>query len=105
MILLSGCGHAGMINAAEKLHDIDDKPVHMAVGGFHLFRAEDKTIEWTATKLDQFGLKKLVGAHCTGAHASATIAQLLGIPRSNISIGAIGTTIKQDLTIERTSIE
>lgn len=104
-ILVSGCGHAGIVNASEKLRQIDNKPVLVGVGGFHLFRASDETISWTAEKLRAFGLKKLVGAHCTGAHATAKIAQTLNLPRANVSIGAIGTKIDRTMTIVPASID
>ncbi len=94
-----------MINAAEHLRGIDDVPVHMGVGGFHLFRGSDETIAWTAAKLQAFGLTKLVGAHCTGAHATHQIGTLLGLPRRDISIGAVGTVIDSDFNIVRASIE
>lgn len=104
-MLISGCGHAGIINASEKLREIDNQPVYMGVGGFHLFRATDETISWTADKLKKFGLKKMVGAHCTGAHATATIAQTLDLPRRSVSIGAIGTRVDRDLAIIPASID
>ena len=104
-ILLSGCGHAGIINASEQLRHIENKPIYMGIGGFHLFRANDDTVSWTATKLKSFGLKKLVGAHCTGAHATFKIAQLLGLPRPHVSIGAIGTRIDTQSAIIPASIE
>ena len=104
-LLLSGCGHAGIINAAEKLRTVEEQPVHLAVGGFHLFRATEQQISWTAQKLKSFGLSKLVGAHCTGAHATHKIAQSLALPRAHVSIGAIGTRIDQELEIHPGSID
>jgi len=103
--LVSGCGHAGIVNASEALKRIEDKPIYLGVGGFHLFTASDRVIDWTASQLDAFGYKKFVGAHCTGAHATHRIADLLNISRKDVSIGAIGTQITEGLSIRRASID
>jgi 7,8-dihydropterin-6-yl-methyl-4-(beta-D-ribofuranosyl)aminobenzene 5'-phosphate synthase len=103
--LISGCGHAGMINTAEKLTRIENRPIHMAIGGFHLFKASDETVTWTAEQLKRLGTKKIVGAHCTGAHATFELSEILGIERRDMSIGAIGTRIDGDMTIHPASIE
>ena len=64
LVLISGCGHAGIINTIEHARTIvRAAPVVAAVGGFHLFAATDATIEWTAGKLREFGLQHLLGAH------------------------------------------
>ena len=104
-LMVSGCGHAGIINASERLLQIKDQPIHMGLGGFHLFRADEEAISWTAGKLKEFGYKKLVGAHCSGAHATHELGDHLGLPRSGISIGAIGTRVDSDLVIHRASID
>lgn len=103
--LVSGCGHAGIVNAATYLQTIRDVPVVMAIGGFHLFRASEETIGWTAYELEKVGLTSLVGAHCTGVDATYRLAELLGLPEQNRSIGAVGTRIDQTLRIRRASIE
>ncbi|MBI3047582.1 MAG: MBL fold metallo-hydrolase [Acidobacteria bacterium] len=70
LILVSGCGHAGIINTIEYSRKIvRAAPLHAAIGGFHLFAATDATLEWTAGKLREFGLRHLLGAHCTGIEA------------------------------------
>ncbi len=104
-MLVSGCGHAGIINASEQLRAIEDRPILLGVGGFHLFRATDETISWTADRLRAFGLKQIIGAHCTGAYATAEIARQLGLPRTNVSIGAIGTRVDRNMTIKSASID
>jgi 7,8-dihydropterin-6-yl-methyl-4-(beta-D-ribofuranosyl)aminobenzene 5'-phosphate synthase len=104
-LLISGCGHAGIVNAATALRTIIEQPVHTGVGGFHLFRASAETVAWTAKHLERFGLKKFVGAHCTGIGATYQIGDALGLPHSALSAGAVGTRIDRNLNIIRTSIE
>lgn len=104
-VLISGCGHAGIVNASEQLRKIKKQPIHAGVGGFHLFRASDETVAWTAGKLGEFGYEKFVGAHCTGARATFEIADKLGLPASSVSIGAIGTRVDADIQIHPASID
>lgn len=104
-LLISGCGHAGIINASEQLLQIKNQPIHMGVGGFHLFQANAETILWTASKLKKFGYQKIVGAHCTGAHATHELGDYLDLPKSSVSIGAIGTSVDSALVIHPASID
>lgn len=103
--MLSGCGHAGMMNTAHKFQTIDDNDVYGAIGGFHLYRSSDDDISKTAYSLKKFGLKQLIGGHCTGIHAARKIADIASISRDNLSHGAIGTVITKDLRILRSSVE
>jgi len=103
--MMSGCGHSGIVNTARLFYSINSKPIYGAIGGFHLFQASDEVVEATAYELEKFGLKKLVGAHCTGIHAAQKISELLDISRKNLSHGAIGTMIKPNHQIIRSSVE
>ena len=47
-IMMSGCGHSGIINTAKKLQSIKNVPVYGAIGGFHLFKADNEIISKTA---------------------------------------------------------
>ena len=103
--MMSGCGHSGMMNTAHKFQQIEKKDIYGAIGGFHLFRSSDEVISKTASSLKSFGLKQLVGGHCTGIHAARKIADIASITRNNLSHGAIGTVVTKDLKILRSSVE
>tara|TARA_B100000214_G_scaffold341053_1_gene287941 strand:- start:741 stop:1694 length:954 start_codon:yes stop_codon:yes gene_type:complete len=103
--MMSGCGHAGMMNTAHKFQTIDNRDIFGAIGGFHLFRSSDDVISETAHFLKDFGLRQLVGGHCTGIHAARKIADIASITRNNLSHGAIGTVITKDHRIIRSSVE
>jgi 7,8-dihydropterin-6-yl-methyl-4-(beta-D-ribofuranosyl)aminobenzene 5'-phosphate synthase len=93
LVVLSGCGHAGLINTltfAEKA--FPETPVYALVGGFHLFPATDQQLDWTADKLKGFGVSYLIGAHCTGIEAVYRIRQKLNLPRQSAVVGAVGAT-------------
>ena len=93
LVLLSGCGHAGIINTVEFAQKaVKNDPVHAAIGGFHLFAASDETLAWTAGKLKDARLAYLLGAHCTGIEAVFRIRQALGLTRKAAVVGAVGSS-------------
>jgi 7,8-dihydropterin-6-yl-methyl-4-(beta-D-ribofuranosyl)aminobenzene 5'-phosphate synthase len=93
LVLLSGCGHAGVVNTLEYARDAIGKvPVYAAIGGFHLFNLADDKLQWTAQKLKEFGLQNFLGAHCTGLEATYRIRQLNGLARKNAAVAAVGAT-------------
>jgi 7,8-dihydropterin-6-yl-methyl-4-(beta-D-ribofuranosyl)aminobenzene 5'-phosphate synthase len=93
LVLLSGCGHAGVVNTLEYARDAIGKvPVYAAIGGFHLLNLDDDKLQWTAQKLKEFGLQNFLGAHCTGLEATYRIRQLNGLARKNAVVAAVGAT-------------
>ena len=49
LVVISGCGHAGMINTIEYARKVvRETTIHAAVGGFHLLAATDDQLAWTA---------------------------------------------------------
>ena len=105
LVLISGCGHAGVINTLEYARaKVRTAPVHLALGGFHLYNSSDQTLAWTAAKLKEFGLQNLVGAHCTGVEAVYRLRQLCGLDRSTAVVGAVGSGFRLGKGIEPGSI-
>jgi 7,8-dihydropterin-6-yl-methyl-4-(beta-D-ribofuranosyl)aminobenzene 5'-phosphate synthase len=93
LVLLSGCGHAGIINTIEQARSkIRNAPLHAAIGGFHLFAADDPSLEWTAARLREFGLGHFIGAHCTGIEAVFRIRERAGLDRRTSVVGAVGAS-------------
>ena len=93
LVFVFGCGHAGVINTLEHARKtIDPAPVKAIIGGLHLFAADDKHLEWTASKLKAFGVQQLVGAHCTGIEAVYRIRELAALTRQTCMVGAVGAS-------------
>jgi 7,8-dihydropterin-6-yl-methyl-4-(beta-D-ribofuranosyl)aminobenzene 5'-phosphate synthase len=101
IVLLSGCGHAGIINTLEVARKlIKPAPVYAAVGGFHLFQLDNERLDWTATKLKEFGLKHLLGGHCTGIEAVYRLRQQVGLDRRTCTVSAVGSSFTLDRGID-----
>jgi 7,8-dihydropterin-6-yl-methyl-4-(beta-D-ribofuranosyl)aminobenzene 5'-phosphate synthase len=90
LVVITGCGHAGIVNiltAADKAHK---QPVYAVIGGIHLFAASDATVDWTGDKMKGFGVRYLIGAHCTGIESVYRLRSRLGLDRKSAVVGAVG---------------
>ena len=93
LVVLSGCGHAGIINTLEHARKtVNAAPIHAAIGGFHLFDASDDHLAWTSAQLKAMGLQHFLGAHCTGIEAVFRIRQQCGLSRAAAVVGSVGAT-------------
>jgi 7,8-dihydropterin-6-yl-methyl-4-(beta-D-ribofuranosyl)aminobenzene 5'-phosphate synthase len=105
LVVLSGCGHAGLINTLEHAHkSVRAAPIHAAIGGFHLFAASDDHLSWTSAQLKRLGLQQFLGAHCTGVEAVLRIRGLCGLSRATAVVGSVGTTFTLGSGIVATSL-
>jgi 7,8-dihydropterin-6-yl-methyl-4-(beta-D-ribofuranosyl)aminobenzene 5'-phosphate synthase len=105
LVVLSGCGHAGIVNTLEYARKaIKAVPVHAALGGFHLFALDDEKLSWTAGKLKEFGLRQFLGAHCTGIEAVYRIRQQVGLDRQSCVVSAVGSSFSLEKGIDPLSL-
>ncbi len=92
LVVITGCGHAGVVNIvrhAQRLTGIDR--VYAVIGGFHLTGGSiDRLIEPTAEALAAIRPDVLVPAHCTGAAGNAALAAAM--PHAYVA-NSIGTRI------------
>jgi 7,8-dihydropterin-6-yl-methyl-4-(beta-D-ribofuranosyl)aminobenzene 5'-phosphate synthase len=93
LVILSGCGHAGIVNTvryARKLTGIE--AVAAIVGGFHLSGPMfESIIEPTVDALTELSPSILVPAHCTGWKAVHRLAARF--PEAFV-LSTVGTTIE-----------
>ncbi|HSM19554.1 MAG TPA: MBL fold metallo-hydrolase, partial [Hyphomicrobiales bacterium] len=67
LVVISSCGHAGIINTvrtAMKVANVDK--LHAVLGGFHLGLAPPDYIEQTVSELEALDPDVVVPMHCTG---------------------------------------
>ncbi len=79
LVVILGCAHAGIINTlkyASEFTGIDQ--VHTVIGGPHLLRAGDATVDKVAEALKGFGVQRLGLCHCLGARQSHLMFQRFG---------------------------
>jgi 7,8-dihydropterin-6-yl-methyl-4-(beta-D-ribofuranosyl)aminobenzene 5'-phosphate synthase len=92
LVVLTGCGHAGIINILTYAKQrFPDQPVYGVVGGLHLFAASDEQLNWTGDKLKEFRVANLLGAHCTGIEAVYRLRERAGLTRKSAVVGSVGS--------------
>jgi 7,8-dihydropterin-6-yl-methyl-4-(beta-D-ribofuranosyl)aminobenzene 5'-phosphate synthase len=92
-VILTGCGHAGIVNIAEYARQVvGPQPLLGVVGGLHLFAASDAMLQWTGAKLKDYGVRNLLAGHCTGIEATYRLRDLLGLERTTAVVSAVGSS-------------
>lgn len=95
LIVLTGCGHAGVVNIIDYARSfIRPTRVHALIGGVHLYNATDATLDWTSGKLRVFGVDNLLGAHCTGIETLFRFRRDLGLDRAHAVVAAVGASFE-----------
>jgi len=91
LIVLTGCGHSGLINILTQAQALTGgERIHAVVGGFHLTGGLfDPIIPRTVEELRRFGPAVVVPGHCTGWKATHAIAAAM--PSAFVQ-NSVGTT-------------
>ncbi len=91
VVVLTGCGHAGIVNTLEAALAITGAAsVRGVIGGLHLFDADDATLAWTGAQFRRLGVAQVLGTHCTGIEAVIQLRAAAGLDRRTCVVGAVG---------------
>ena len=81
LIVLSGCGHAGIVNIVKQAKKVSGgAEIAGVIGGFHLLQAPRERTEQTIEALTALApaMSLIAPMHCTGLKPSALIAEAYG---------------------------
>ncbi len=80
VVVFSACSHAGIVNVLTDVANNRDRlSLYAAMGGLHLSgSAQEQWIEPTVRDLTNFGLKRIIGGHCTGWRALHALINAFG---------------------------
>lgn len=93
LVVLSGCGHAGIVNTLEFTRaSIANAPVVAVIGGLHTFSASDEVLAWTGDKMKAAGVRYFLAGHCTGIEAMFRIRERLGLDRRTAAVSSVGSS-------------
>jgi 7,8-dihydropterin-6-yl-methyl-4-(beta-D-ribofuranosyl)aminobenzene 5'-phosphate synthase len=92
LVVITGCGHAGVINTLTAARQIRPAKVHALIGGLHLLRADEKTLAWTGEEMKKAGVAHLLAGHCTGLEATYRLRTLAGLARETCVVAAVGAS-------------
>jgi 7,8-dihydropterin-6-yl-methyl-4-(beta-D-ribofuranosyl)aminobenzene 5'-phosphate synthase len=69
LVVISSCGHAGLINTIKTAMAVSGvEKLHAVIGGFHLVLAPPDYIGHTITELEMLAPDVVLPMHCTGAN-------------------------------------
>lgn len=89
LVVLTACGHAGVVNTVMHAREVTGvEEVHAVLGGFHLSGAPRERIERTADDLMAFDPDIIVPMHCTGIE---TIEALRKRAQAKVVLNSAGT--------------
>jgi 7,8-dihydropterin-6-yl-methyl-4-(beta-D-ribofuranosyl)aminobenzene 5'-phosphate synthase len=78
LVVLLGCGHAGIINIIEHAKRKTGKEkVHAVLGGTHLMFSDPEQLERSIEALETLNIDLVGGSHCTGLKAGAILFNTL----------------------------
>ena len=67
LVVISSCGHAGIINTARQAMEVSGvKKLHAALGGFHLFPADEDYLRKTIADFKALDPDVIIPMHCSG---------------------------------------
>ena len=93
LVILTGCGHAGIVNIATYAQTIaGQKTVVAVIGGLHLLAKSDDVVDWTGAQLKHFGVKYLLAGHCTGIEATMRLRRAIGLDRHTAPVSSVGSS-------------
>jgi 7,8-dihydropterin-6-yl-methyl-4-(beta-D-ribofuranosyl)aminobenzene 5'-phosphate synthase len=90
LIVVSGCAHGGIENILMMVKNHFNRPILLALGGFHLHNRDDREILETIKKIEELGIKFVSPSHCTGERARELFSKRF---KNNYIEGGVGINI------------
>ena len=78
LVILTGCGHPGVLNIVRYVYDKLHTKVHLLIGGFHLHHSFNFTINNIIEGLQKIGIENVAPCHCTGDQAIRKLQKCYG---------------------------
>ncbi|TRZ64325.1 MAG: MBL fold metallo-hydrolase [Rhodocyclaceae bacterium] len=79
LVVISSCGHAGIVNTVQQAMEVSGvTKVHAVLGGFHLFAAPDDYLARTVSELKTLNPDVVIPLHCSGPGFVEAMRGMLG---------------------------
>lgn len=66
LVIITGCAHPGIVEYIEAVKSKLNTPIHLVLGGFHLFRKNHRYLEKVVDQFKSLGVKNAAPCHCSG---------------------------------------
>ena len=76
LVLLTGCGHSGVLNIVRAAQKLTGAKVFAVVGGLHLMGLAPNDVYSVFDRLDEWGVKAVAPAHCSGTVAKCQASEI-----------------------------
>jgi 7,8-dihydropterin-6-yl-methyl-4-(beta-D-ribofuranosyl)aminobenzene 5'-phosphate synthase len=71
LVIITGCAHPGIVHLIENVKERLREPIHLVLGGFHLFRKNRKSLVKIVDQFKSLQVEKAAPCHCSGDAAIA----------------------------------
>jgi len=78
LVVITGCAHPGIVAIAEKAKELHGMPLHLVMGGFHLFGPFGRQLRSVADGLKEAGVRNVAPCHCSGNRARRMMKEIFG---------------------------
>lgn len=90
LVVLLGCAHRGVVNTLRYVvRLLPGRPLHLVMGGMHLYAADEERIDRTIEALVELGVERVGCCHCTGDVATSAFRDRFGARYVEIGVGAV----------------
>jgi 7,8-dihydropterin-6-yl-methyl-4-(beta-D-ribofuranosyl)aminobenzene 5'-phosphate synthase len=78
VIIITGCSHPGIVEILQRVKELTDRNIYLALGGFHLAKHTRKQVVDIIDTMQQMGVQKCGPTHCTGAKVIRKFGKAFG---------------------------
>ena len=94
LVVITGCAHPGIIQLLQEAQKRLKQPIHLVLGGFHLFRNKQRQIDEVVDQFKALKVQIAAPCHCTGSLAIERFRQAFQDSFYPIGTGTILTLDK-----------
>jgi 7,8-dihydropterin-6-yl-methyl-4-(beta-D-ribofuranosyl)aminobenzene 5'-phosphate synthase len=89
LVVITGCAHPGILQMIEKSREIGKGPVHLVMGGFHLFGASRQQVREILSQFRDLGVVKVSPCHCAGTEVIEMFQESYGQDYIQCGVGQV----------------
>jgi 7,8-dihydropterin-6-yl-methyl-4-(beta-D-ribofuranosyl)aminobenzene 5'-phosphate synthase len=78
LAIITGCAHPGIIQLLHEAKNRFNQPIHLVLGGLHLFRKSQTQIDAIIDQFKALNVNIAAPCHCSGSHAIKRFEQAYG---------------------------
>ena len=87
--VITGCAHPGVVRIVRRAKEFSGTEVRVVLGGFHLVRDAEDSIDRIISDLKRLGVRQAVPCHCSGDRALELFASAYGTELGRCSVGTV----------------